>query len=802
MDRLLERLRPPVEGLVDRLDLPLPWMSALAVVVGLALLLLLWVVLVWRRVLRNRRLPAEKRNRAGRAALARARRLEKKGKTPEAAEAYEAAGLAEEAAELYGKAGRSARAADVYARAGRMREAAEACRAAGRWAQAGRLFANAGRWTEAAQMFDRAEESREAARAWAEAGEADRAGARYLQAGDWEQATRVLEEGRDREAYVRALVAWWEEELERQMGELEPTAYWMPALEAALEEAQTVGDWSAVYKIGGYLGRLKLAAEAAERLEQYADAKRLYESAGDLASVARVAEALGSTDEAAFARAEVAEDAGDWSEGARLFELAGETQRALELWRKAEAWTEAARVAEKLGRLSEAADAWLAAGDGARAAPLLERLERWGDAGGAYEVADQPQRAMECYRKADAWREAARIAAASGDNQAAIRDLQRHLRIHGADRFVSLELADLMMEEGMQGAAISLLEPVVPERPADDGDCDLLYRYGMLLEGDNRSQEAAKVYERILGYDLNFRDARERAERLRRVSGIAGAAGSGPVAGLDGGQTQQLTERYVIKEELGRGGMGIVVRAQDRVLDRTVALKIVKVPGLGQAALDNLLAEARATAKLNHPNIVQIYDASMAQGSLVMAMEYVEGQTIKDLIEEQGPLPVNALVLIFGQVAKALYYAHEQGLVHRDVKPANILWTADKQVKITDFGLARAAQELANTQTVVVGSPYYMAPEQLMGEPMDHRVDLYALGVSLFEATTGSLPFPKGDVGYHHVHTPAPDPEDWREDLPTDLARLVGDLMAKDRRARPLDAQEVLERLRASVQAG
>ena len=194
------------------------------------------------------------------------------------------------------------------------------------------------------------------------------------------------------------------------------------------------------------------------------------------------------------------------------------------------------------------------------------------------------------------------------------------------------------------------------------------------------------------------------------------------------------------------------------MLDRTVALKVLPESlKENPQALKNFLREAKSAAQLNHPNIVTVYDAGEQDGVYYIAMEYVDGNTLKDIIKRRGQIAPRGIVHVVSQMCEALAYAHEKKIVHRDVKTANTMWTKDRKAKIMDFGLAKVIEEVRNHTTVVSGTPYYMSPEQTLGKNVDHRTDLYSLGVSVFEMATGTLPFTEGNLPYHHVHTPPPD---------------------------------------------
>jgi serine/threonine protein kinase len=226
--------------------------------------------------------------------------------------------------------------------------------------------------------------------------------------------------------------------------------------------------------------------------------------------------------------------------------------------------------------------------------------------------------------------------------------------------------------------------------------------------------------------------------------------------------------------------MGVVYRARDTVLDRVVAYKLLSANLKGNdVAVKYFLREARAAAQMAHVNIVTVFDAGEQDGEFFMAMEFVEGQTLKQLITRQGAFPEKLVRYIMAHVCRGLAYAHDRGLVHRDVKPGNIMLTRDRTVKIMDFGLAKFVEEVQAQHTRAIGTPYYMSPEQILGKELDGRSDLYSLGVSMFECATGQVPFSKGDLSYHHLHTEPPSVLELNPKIGEELAGIIHKCMAK-----------------------
>ena len=301
---------------------------------------------------------------------------------------------------------------------------------------------------------------------------------------------------------------------------------------------------------------------------------------------------------------------------------------------------------------------------------------------------------------------------------------------------------------------------------------------------------------------------RQLAAGLARVLTEAGRTGM-----LTPGMT--LANRYEIKKTLGIGGMGVVYRAHDRQLDEVVAIKTLRPEALAtdKSSLERFKQEIRLARRITHRNVVRTHDLGEVAGMHYITMEFVEGVNLKDLIKKRGSLPLRVAVTVGKQLCRALEVVHEQGIIHRDVKPQNIVVDPGGFIKVMGFGIARLAeakqpgQEGLTAAGAAIGTPEYMAPEQLMGEELDTRADLYATGAVLYECVTGHTPFSAPTIPalmFKHVEEPPEDPRVARPDLPPELADLILKALAKRREERWQSAEEmfdVLDQMRSEAGA-
>src|SRR3954464_6894920 len=266
-----------------------------------------------------------------------------------------------------------------------------------------------------------------------------------------------------------------------------------------------------------------------------------------------------------------------------------------------------------------------------------------------------------------------------------------------------------------------------------------------------------------------------------------------------------IADRYELEELVGTGGMSSVYKARDRLLERNVARKVLQPHYSDDAEyVERFRREARSVAQLSHPHIVTVIDRGEDGGQQFIVFEFIDGENLKQLIGRIGPLPVRRAVELALEIADALAFAHDHGLVHRDVKPQNVLLTPDGDAKVTDFGIARSLDvEEGVTQTgTVLGTSNYLSPEQASGQPVTPATDVYSLGIVLYELLTGDVPFPGENfvaVAMKHINEEPPSLLERRPDVPMRLAAAIDRALANDPGQRPPTRQAFCSELKTCL---
>ncbi|MCX7625768.1 MAG: protein kinase [Candidatus Sumerlaeaceae bacterium] len=550
------------------------------------------------------------------------------------------------------------------------------------------------------------------------------------------------------------------------------------------------------------------AAELFEDVASYEKAYELYLQMGDYERAASNIQRVGDSRTAARNY----EIVGKFDKAALLYEEIGDLPRAAKCYANAGSNLKAAKLFHQLGDELLAAEHFELAGDHKQAGYLFRKLE-------------QDERAVENWEKwlaanpgdgQVAW-ELSQIYAGTARYNEAIKVLQSIQDDPELRRDVLRLMAECFIEKGLyEVAADRLLEALGPEWKAQRDNLELVYDLAIAFERAGRLEEAKELYSKILAVDYYYRDVVQKLERTRqritqaRAETQLAAVGMSSEAADPFGATMTTKAtkeslRYKIVRKLGQGGMGVVYLALDTRLGRYVAWKVLPAHLAGDPEFQRrLLQEACAIAQVVHPNIVAVYDVVTNPNECFLTMEYVDGASLRLLLSREKTLPLSQALRYTKQMASALAAAHQAQIIHRDVKPENVMITsATDEVKMVDFGLARLAEDAKVTREgCVVGTVSYMAPEQIRGQAIDGRVDLYALGVVLFEMLVGRPPFVGDNILAQHLHVPPPSLAELVPDVPQSVCKFVERCLEKnpdDRFASALEALHELQRLEAEA---
>lgn len=348
--------------------------------------------------------------------------------------------------------------------------------------------------------------------------------------------------------------------------------------------------------------------------------------------------------------------------------------------------------------------------------------------------------------------------------------------------------------------------------PLDEAMKDVVYNLGLDYERKRMLNKAVAVYEYIAQVDNGFRDLNARIPKLRSLVSPLTMAGQevrqdGKIIFSDDLGIKPTVGRYEILEELGQGAMGIVYKARDPKINRLLAIKTIRFSDEFEAEKireikERFMREAEIAGKLAHPAIVAVYDVGEDYELTYMAMEFLEGESLLKYCRKGSLLPLRRALYVVSETALALDYAHKQGVIHRDVKPANVMLLKDGQIKVTDFGIAKAVSSSQTKSGIVLGTPNYMSPEQINGHDIDGRSDIFSLAVVFFELLTGQLPFHGKNLTnlfYQITQMKHPSPREMNPKVPRPVEQILDKALAKDPAQRFPTGADFAKYLRAMI---
>lgn len=348
--------------------------------------------------------------------------------------------------------------------------------------------------------------------------------------------------------------------------------------------------------------------------------------------------------------------------------------------------------------------------------------------------------------------------------------------------------------------------------PLDASMKDVIYNLGLDYERKRMLNKAIAVYEYIAQNDDRFRDLNDRITKLKKVIGampLSGPKGKKEekIVVVEGLEIKPTVGRYEIAKEIGQGAMGVVYEARDPKINRVLAIKTIRFSdefeeGRVKEIRNRFFKEAEIAGKLSHPSIVSIYDAGEDYDLTYLAMEFLEGEDLRQHCKKGALLPLRKVLDIVSEVALALDYAHGEGVIHRDVKPGNIMLLKNGKIKVTDFGIAKAVSSTQTKSGTVLGTPNYMSPEQINGQKIDGRSDLFALGAVLFELLTGQVPFHGKNMTnllYQITQVKHPSAREINPKVPKVCDQIINRALEKEPEKRFQSGAEFAKYLRATI---
>ncbi len=583
--------------------------------------------------------------------------------------------------------------------------------------------------------------------------------------------------------------------------------------ERAAELFAKVGDHEAAANSFRKVRRFPEAARALEEIHRYEDAGDLYVQAKEFKQGARMYNKgkqykkagdlllrLGDKKRAAALHGRHYMQIGELDKAGKHFLLSGKLKQAGETFFKAGEFNKAAQIFEKLGEFRLSAKARLQAGETRAAAEALEKV---GDLAGAirlYEAADEWNKVVELYKRQQNWAALGNIMMRLEKYDLAIEFFKRITPLEEDYMESAMSLAAILESQGDVKESLKKYSEILNFRGVNIQTSKALFALATLCERTNRAEEALPLLRQLDVEGPVAEKAKNWLERLENMV-ISGAqtmvvnietvteeeARQGKVD-FELPKKESIADRYAVVDKIGQGGHGVIYKAFDKTLGRDVVLKFLfrnQVPD--EVAKRYFLREAQTTAVLNHRNIVTLYDMGQVGENLYLSMEFIDGITMEDkLRDSDGILPLDYVASVTYQLCDALQYAHNKTIIHRDIKPGNVMLTGMRKdnVKLMDFGLAKALDENPSKTLIICGTPLYMSPEQIVGDFVDHLSDIYSLGILIFQLLTGKTPFPSANILAHHQFTPAPHPTTIRKEIPVEAGDILLRTLEKARENR------------------
>ncbi len=592
-------------------------------------------------------------------------------------------------------------------------------------------------------------------------------------------------------------------------------------LDASANASLKMGDKKGAAEIYLKAGRKEFAAETYLAAGEVKEAAKIYLQLKHYQRAAQILLESGDKPRAAAALAAHFVSTGDWLKAAKNFSAAGRPRQAGEAYSRGGMHDLAAQMFEQVGDFLLAARSRLQGGEIEKAAEHFERLGDLKSAIRLFEAAGKWNKVVECYRREKNWLALGNIMMRLQQTDMAVEFFKRMTPLDEGYLEASMSMASILENSGDADGARKKYAEVLGFRGVGVNTAHALFALCTLCERSQTPDYVLPFLHQIRESDQstfgqNVRLWTNRLEQMVIAQGQtlaigiqvaneaeikAGTVDAGAAMSLP--QRTSIADRYEITDKIGQGGHGVIYRANDKFLGRTVVLKFLfrnQVPS--EVARMYFLREARTTALLNHQNIVTLFDMGQVGDNLYIAMEYIKGIDLEERIHREPRLSYPQLLSIIDQLCDALGYAHDKSIIHRDLKPGNVMLTGDEFeiVKLMDFGLAKVLDENPHKTLIICGTPLYMSPEQIVGDFVDHRSDIYSLGVMVFQLFTGQTPFPSANILAHHQFSPPPHPTTLDNRIPLEVGDLILRCLEKKAENRYQDARVFAKDLRQAIE--